>query len=479
MKRFIEGENRFQATLFPESLDEYIAEDNPVRVIDAFVNALDLKALGFERAEPSATGRPAYEPGVMLKIYVYGYMNRLKTTRVLEQETHRNVDLIWLTGRLMPDHKTIGEFRRKNRKAIRRVCSEFVGICRELKLFSRVIVAIDGSKFKGVNSRDKNFTRKSIKRRQQRLEQHINRYLAILDEADKREPEERKYTAEELQEKIASMKAEMVRLKQIEAEVQAHPDKQVSLTDPDSRSMAKAGGGSEVGYNVQAAVDTKHHLIVAHEVTNAPTDRGQLSSMGKQAKDALQRKQLTVLADEGFYDGAEILACQKAGIRALIPKSDSSKSKAQGRFGKSDFVYDAKRDEYICPARERLTFRFKTHDRGKTRRVYMRYGCADCALRAKCTTTDNAKRIKRWEHEHVHEATARALAKQPDAMKLRKQTVEHPFGTIKSWMGATHFVMKRLPNVQAEMSLYVLGYNLKRMIKLFGVPGLIAKIQAA
>lgn len=479
MKRFIEGENRFQATLFPESLEDYIAEDNPVRVIDAFVNALDLKALGFERAEPSVTGRPAYDPAVMLKIYVYGYMNRLKTTRVLEQETHRNVDLIWLTGRLMPDHKTIGEFRRKNRKAIRRVCAEFVGICRQLKLFSRVIVAIDGSKFKGVNSRDKNFTRKSIKRRQQRLEQHINRYLTILDEADKHEPEERKYTAEELQDKIASMKEEMARLKQIEAEVQAHPDKQVSLTDPDSRSMAKAGGGSEVGYNVQAAVDTKHHLIVAHEVTNAPTDRNLLSSMGKQAKDALQRKQLTVLADEGFYDGAEILACQKANIRALVPKSDSSKSKAQGRFGKSDFVYDARRDEYVCPAGERLTLRFKTHDRGKTRMVYMRYGCSGCALRAKCTTTDNAKRIKRWEHEHVHEAAARALAKQPDAMKLRKQTVEHPFGTIKSWMGATHFVMKRLPNVQAEMSLYVLGYNLKRMIKLFGVPRLIAAIQAA
>jgi hypothetical protein len=261
--------------------------------------------------------------------------------------------------------------------------------------------------------------------------------------------------------------------------VEAHPDKQVSLTDPDSRSMAKAGGGSEVGYNVQAAVDAKHHLIVAHEVTNAPTDRGQLSSMGKRAKDAMQRKQLTVLADEGFYDGDEILACKKARIRVLIPKSDTSKSKAQGRFGKSDFVYDAKRDEYICPAKQRLTYRFDTHDRGKTRRVYMRYGCSGCALRAKCTTSDNSKRIKRWEHEHVLEATAAALATKPDAMTIRKQTVEHPFGTIKSWMGATHFVTKRLPNVQAEISLYVLGYNLKRMIKLFGVPRLIAEIQAA
>ena len=479
MKRFIEGENRFQATLFPESLEDYIAEDNPVRVIDAFVNALDLRELGFERAEPSATGRPAYEPAVMLKIYVYGYMNRLKTTRVLEQETHRNVDLIWLTGRLMPDHKTIGEFRRKNRKAIRRVCAEFVGICRELKLFSGVIVAIDGSKFKGVNSRDKNFTRKSIKRRKKRLEEHINRYLRILDEADKREPPQRKYTAEELAQKIASMKEEMKRLNEIEAEVEANPDKQVSLTDPDSRSMAKAGGGSEVGYNVQAAVDTEHHLIVAHEVTNAPTDRSLLSPMGKQAKDAMQRKQLTVLADGGFYDGDEILACKQANIRALVPKSETSSSKAAGRYGKSDFIYDAKRDVYICPADQLLTYRFDSKERGKVLRVYMKFRCSACPLKAKCTTAKHSKRIKRWEHEHVLEAAAAELAKQPDAMTIRKQTVEHPFGTIKSWMGATHFVTKRLPNVQAEMSLYVLGYNLKRMIKLFGVPRLIEQIQAA
>lgn len=240
MKRFIEGGNRFQATLFPESLDDYIAEDNPVRAIDAFVDGLDLRALGFERAEPAATGRPAYEPAVLLKIYVYGYMNRLNSTRVLEQETHRNVDLIWLTRRLMPDHKTIGEFRRKNRKAIRRVCVKFVEICRKLELFSGVIVAIDGSKFKGVNSRDKNFTRKSIKRRKQHLQEHIERYFRVLDAADRREAAFPKYTAEELKAKIASMQEQMRRLAVIEAEVEAHPDKQVSRTDPDSRSMTNS-----------------------------------------------------------------------------------------------------------------------------------------------------------------------------------------------------------------------------------------------
>ena len=491
MKRFIEGENRFQSTLFPESLEDYIADDNPVRVIDAFVDRLDLKQLGFERAQPSATGRPAYEPAMMLKIYVYGYLNRLNTTRVLEQETHRNVDLIWLTGRLMPDHKTIGEFRRKNRKAIRRVCAEFVGICRRLKLFESVIVAIDGSKFKAVNSRDKNFTRKSIKRRMKRLQEHIDRYLTILDEADKRVPEDHKYTAEELAEKIASMKQQMGRLQVIEEQVQAHPDKQVSLTDPDARSMAKAGGGSQVGYNVQTAVDSENHLIVAHEVTNATTDRKQLVSMATKARAALgeetatetieegePQEELTVVADAGYYKGEEIVECYEAGIKALVPKVDTSGSKAKGRYSKADFRYDSERNEYVCPARQRLTYRFDSVEHGMKLWVYMTYQCSSCPLQAKCTTS-NAKRIKRWEKEHVLEAAAADLKKRPDAMRMRKKIVEHPYGTIKHGMGATHFVMKRLPNVRAEMSLHVLAYNLRRVINILGVPKLIAELQVA
>jgi len=491
MKRYIEGENRFQSTLFPESLEDYIAADNPVRVIDAFVNGLDLKRLGFDRAEPSTTGRPAYEPAVMLKIYVYGYLNRLTTTRVLEQETHRNVDLIWLTGRLMPDHKTIGEFRRNNRKAIRRVCADFVGICRDLKLFEQVIVAIDGSKFKAVNSRDKNFTRKSIKRRMKRLQEHIDRYLTILDEADKRAPEEHKYTAEELAEKIASMKQQMGRLQVIEEQVQAHPDKQVSLTDPDARSMAKAGGGSTVGYNVQTAVDSESHLIVAHEVTNATTDRSQLASMAAKAKAALSeetaeeateegeaRDELTVVADAGYYKGEEIVECYEAGIKALVPKVDTSGAKAKGRYSKADFRYDAERNEYVCPAGQQLTYRFDSVEHDQRLWVYMTYQCSSCPLQAKCTTS-NAKRIKRWEKEHILEAAEAELKKQPNAMRQRKKLVEHPYGTIKHCMGATHFVMKRLPNVRAEMSLHVLAYNLRRVINILGVPKLIAELQAA
>ena len=478
MKRFIEGENRSQSTLFPESLDDYIAEDNAVRVVDAFVNKLDLKQLGFDRAEPSATGRPGYQPATMLKIYVYGYLNRLQSSRRLERESHRNVELIWLTGRLMPDFKTIADFRKDNRQAIRRVCVEFVGVCRELKLFSATLVAIDGSKFKAVNSRDKNFTKKSVKRRLQKTQANIDRYLAKLDAVDREEPEIREVTAAQLKQKIASMEAKMEELKRHEAEVEAHPDKQVSLTDPDARSMMKAGGGSTVSYNVQTAVDSKHHLIAAHEVTDAPSDRRQLASMAKQARTALDAENLTVIADPGYYKGEEIVECYDAGITALVPKTDTTNRKAKGQYTKADFTYDAESNEYVCPAGERLTYRFDSVESGKTLWVYMTNECSSCPLQSKCTTS-SAKRIKRWEHEHRLETAEVELKKNPDAMRQRKRLVEHPYGTIKHWMGSTHFLMKRLPNVQAEMSLHVLTYNLRRAINILGVPKILEQLQAS
>jgi transposase len=478
MKRFIEGENRSQSTLFPESLDDYIAPDNAVRVVDAFVNKLDLKELGFDRAEPSTTGRPGYQPATMLKIYVYGYLNRLQSSRRLERESHRNVELIWLTGRLMPDFKTIADFRKDNRKAIRRVCTEFVGVCRELELFSATLVAIDGSKFKAVNSRDKNFTRKSVKRRLQKTQANIDRYLAKLDAVDREEPEIREVTAAELQQKIASMEAKMEELKVHEAEVEEHPDHQVSLTDPDARSMMKAGGGSTVSYNVQTAVDSKHHLIAAHEVTNAAIDRNQLSSMAGKARSALDAETLTVIADPGYYKGEEIVACYDAGITALVPKTDTSSSKAHGRYSKADFRYDAEQNEYICPAGQRLTYRFDSVEDGKRLWVYMTYQCSTCPLQSKCTT-GTAKRLKRWEKEHILDAADALLKKNPDAMRQRKRLVEHPYGTIKHWMGSTHFLMKRLPNVQTEMSLHVLAYNLRRAINVLGVPRIMEQLQIA
>ena len=396
----------------------------------------------------------------------------------MERESHRNVELIWLTGRLMPCFKSIAAFRKDNRQAICHVCLEFVGVCRELELFSSTLVAIDGSKFKAVNSRDKNFTRRSVKLRIKKTQANIDRYLAKLDATDKEEPEIAEVTAAELKQKIASMEVKMDELKSYEAEVEAHPDQQVSVTDPDSRSMKKAGGGSTVGYNVQTAVDSKHHLIAAHEVTNATSDRSQLASMAGKASEALGAKDLMVLADPGYYKGEEIVDCYEAGITALVPKVDTSGKHALGQYTRSDFIYDAEEDEYVCPAKERLRYRFTTEDKGKQLRVYWTNQCGSCALKAKCTT-GKERRIKRWEKEHILEQADALLKKNPDAMRQRKRLVEHPYGTIKHWMGSTHFLMKRLPSVQAEMSLHVLAYNLRRAINVLGTEKIMEQLQAA
>ncbi len=442
MKRYVEGEDRSQSTLFPESLDDYIAEDNPVRAIDVFVDELDLAKLGFDGMQPEATGRPAYHPSALLKIYIYGYLNRIQSSRRLERETQRNVELIWLTGRLMPDFKTIADFRKDNGKAIRNVCREFIVLCRSLNLFSEAIVAIDGSKFKAVNNRDKNFTDTKLKRRMEQLEESIGRYLAELDRADREPTAVSEGQVSRLKEKITAIKAQMKRLNEIGRQMHDAPDQQISLTDPDARSMATSGSGTGiVGYNVQTAVDAKHHLIVAHEVTNLGHDRTQLSSMAKQARSATGAEELTVLADRGYFKGEEILDCEQAGITPLVPKPLTSNSKAEGRFDKRDFVYIPEDDEYRCPAGERAIKRFTTIERGMTLHKYWPSACPKCPIKARCTTSEY-RRIARWEHEAVLDAMQERLDRTPEASRLRRQTVEHPFATLKAWMGSTHFLTK-------------------------------------
>ena len=469
MTRYVEGQERSQTTLFPESLDEYIAEDNPVRVVDVFVDELDLKALGFEGAEPEATGRPAYHSATLLKIYIYGYLNRVQSSRRLERETQRNLELIWLTGRLSPDFKTTADFRKDNGPAIRRVCREFVLLCRNLNLFTEALVAIDGSKFKAVNGRDRNFTKHKLKARMQQLEESIARYLADLDRADRDPSTVTEARVEHLKEKVETVKAQMRRLKRLGKQMAQAPDEQISLTDPDARSMATSARGSGVvGYNVQSAVDAKHHLVVTHEVTNQGTDRAQLASMGKQIQEALGTDKLTALADRGYYAGPEILKCEQAGINALVPKFHTSNNLAKGQFDKRDFRYIPRRDEYRCPAGQRAIWRFKTIENGPTVHKYWSSACPRCPIKAQCTTGDY-RRITRWEHEAVLEAMQARLERMPEAARIRRQTAEHVFGTLKSWMGATHFLMKRLPNVRTEMSLHVLAYNLKRAMQIFGV----------
>ena len=480
MKRFVEGEDRSQSTLFPERLDDYVGEDNPVRVVDVFVDELDLGGLGFSRVEPLATGRPGYHPSALLKLYIYGYLNRVQSSRRLEREAGRNVEVMWLTGRLVPDHKTIANFRKDNGPAIRKVCAQFVGLCRQLNLFADASVAIDGSKFKAVNTRDKNFTRAKVKRRMDQIEESVARYLHQLDSADRQEPSlARMMTTERLNSKIETLKDEMHRLQKLEALMLATPGQQISLTDPDARSMATSGRGSGmVAYNVQSAVDTKHHLIVAHEVTNSGSDRSQLSAMAKQAKAVFKTDKLDVVADRGYFKSEEILACDRADITVTLPKPMTSGSRAKGRFTKQDFCYVAAEDVYRCPANEPLVAHSTTVERGLTLRRYWTNACQTCVLKRQCTT-GKERRITRWEHEHILEAVQQRLDEHPEKMKQRRETVEHPFGTIKSWMGYTHFQMKTLKHVGTEMAFHVLAYNLKRVINIIGIRPLIAAMQAA
>lgn len=470
MKRFIEGGDRSQVTLLPECLDDFIDEDNPVRVVDAFVEALDLRDLGFDGIEPAATGRPSYHPAVLLKIYIYGYLNRIQSSRRLERECERNLELMWLTGRLAPDFKTIADFRRESGRGIRNVCRQFVVLCRELKLFSQAVVAIDGSKFKAVNSRERNYTVGKIDRRQREIETNIQRYLDAMDTADRTMPEDWLVKKVRLGIKVDELRQKLKELRQMRKQLQATPDGQVSLTDPDARAITTHSntGTAMVGYNVQAAVDGKHHLVVAHEVTNAGHDRAQLSKMARAALEAMGKKRLKAIADRGYYSGLELKACEDDGIAAYVSKPMTSNAKAEGRYSKDDFVYVARDDEYQCPAGQRLRLHHTSVERDLRIRYYWTSECPQCPLKAKCTTGDE-RRVRRWEHEAVLEAVQRRMDKRPDTMLLRKRTIEHVFGTLKHWMGWTHFLTRGMDNVSTAISLSVLAYNLKRVISIIGI----------
>ncbi len=475
MKRFIVGEDRKQSTLFPESFDEYVAEDNSVRVVDVFVDEIDLDKMGF-KTMPAETGRPSYHPSTMLKLYIYGYLNRIQSSRRLEREAGRNIELMWLLGRLAPDFKTIADFRKDNTKAIISVCREFVLLCRKLDLFSEAFVAIDGSKFKAVNNRDLNFTRTKLKISLEVINTSIAKYLSQIESADRRDTSSAKLKKERLENKISRLKAEIQRLNTIKIVLEATPDKQISMTDPDARSMKSRGSGI-VGYNVQAAVDVKNHIILAHEVTNIGPDKGQLFNISKQAKAVIGSDNLMVVADRGYYNSKEIVACENSNITVFLPKPQTSGNQAKGLFGKRDFIYDSKRDAYTCPGDEVAIYRFSNEERGNIIRRYWSSSCVGCSLKAQCTT-GKYRRISRGENENLLEKIEERLELRSGMMKIRKSTVEHPFGTIKSWMGASHFQTKTLKNVSTEMSLHVLAYNLKRVMNIIGAASLMEAMRA-
>jgi len=477
VKRFVEGEDRRQGILLPEYLDDYVADDNPVRVIDVFVDELDLAALGFDGVVPEATGRPAYHPAVLLKIYLYGYLNQVQSSRRLEREAQRNTELMWLTGRLAPDFKTIADFRRDNGEAIQATCRSFVMLCRRLGLIGGATVAVDGSRFRAVNTRDKNYTPGAIRLRMDQVEASIARYLKMLDTADRQEDLVAEMRVDRLSNRLEALRRQMQELRAMAKAVAAAPDHQVSLTDPDARAMATNGKGTGmVGYNVQAAVDEKHHLIVAHEVTNIGHDRTQVANMARQAKEATRSDGLTVLADRGYFSGVEVVACEEAGVTPIVPKPLTYGAKADHRFGKQDFIYQPETDTYRCPAGEQLIWRFTTVEHGLTLSRYWSSNCGTCAMKVKCTPSQN-RRITRWEHEAVIEAMQRRLDEMPEAMRVRRSIVEHVFGTIKDWMGRSHFKTRRLARVGTEMSLHVLAYNMKRAIAVLGTLALIAEMR--
>jgi transposase len=477
MSRFVEGCDRRQIALLPDCLEDYVTEDNPVRVVDAFIDELDLAVLGFAGVVPEPTGRPAYHPSTLLKIYLYGYLNQVQSSRRLEREAQRNIELMWLIGKLAPDFKTIADFRRDNGEAIRAVCRQFVLLCRRVGLIGGATVAVDGSRFKAVNTRDRNYTPGAIRLRMEQVDASIARYLGMLDTADRQEDRVAELRVARLSERLEALRRQMRQLQVMEQAVADTPDHQVSLTDPDARAMATNGKGTGmVGYNVQTVVDAKHHLIIAHEVTNVGHDKHQLANMARQAKEVTGANGLTVLADRGYFSGAEVVACKTAGATPIVPKPLTSGAKADGRFGKQDFIYQPETDTYRCPAGEQLIWRYNTVEHGLTLSRYWSSNCGTCPIKARCTPSKQ-RRVTRWEHEAVIEAMQQRLDAMPDAMRVRRSIVEHVFGTIKDWMGRDHFRTRRLANVRTEMSLHVLAYNLKRAVAVLGTPALMAAMR--
>ena len=468
------GVDRSQTLLFPERLEDYIAPENPVRFLDAFVSRLDLKSLGFTKAQCADTGRPAYAPAILLKLYLYGYLHRVRTSRLLEAECHRNVEVIWLIGKQAPDHKTIADFRKDNLKPFQAVHRQFRLLCHKLDLFGAQLAGLDGTKLAAVNSKDANFNEKKLRELIQRADTQLAGYLAALDAADAAEPAQPPLSRADLEAKIAALQDK----RDWHAEMLAQLDgdqTQISVTDPDARRM-RTSQGSVVGYNAQAVVDHKNKLIVADDVTNEETDLQQLSGMAKEAKANLKADKLEVVADKGYCTTAQVVQCQEHQITPYVPKADTSANTARGLFGKSRFIYDPQKDAYVCPAGSALTYRFSTDEKGRQLRYYRASDCKHCALRKPCTRNKANRTITREQDEALMEAMAARVKAHPQILKLRKQLCEHPFGTIKRFFGYTHFLLKGLVKVRAEWSLITLAYNFKRLLKLVNFDTLMAAV---
>lgn len=474
MSFHISGDDRQQAWLLPASIQDYVSDDNPVRVIDAFIEELDLRSLGIQ-VQPAATGRPSYAPASLLKLFVYGYLNRVRSSRELERLTHRNLEVIWLLQGLRPDHKTLSEFRRRNKVAFKPMLRQFNLLCRELKLFGAELAAIDGSVFKAVNSRGNNFTLEKLESLIKATQAGIERYLTDLERSDQEAEAsalaggKKVATARELKEKIEQLRATRERHESMLRELQEKGEKQASLIDAEARLMKKSTSkDSQVGYNVQNVVDAAHHLIVEVEATTQCNDFGQLNTMAQQAKKQLGVEQLTVVADGGYYALADLKAAEEQGIKVHVPGQRDTMEKA-GLFARREFRYDETRDEYECPSKARLTRHSDNQYRGQVLQVYYNTAaCAGCTLRSQCTT-GRYRKINHGEgHPQVQERIRERMERQPEVYAQRKSLVEHPFGTIKFWWGQAAFLTKGRESVNAEIALSALAYNLRRALNVLG-----------
>lgn len=472
------GENRQQISLLPDALDDYVGQDSLVRFVDQFVESLDLKVLGFTRTVLAETGCPPYPPACLLKLYLYGYLHQHRSSRQLARQCRCNIELIWLLEKLTPEHKTIADFRKDNGEAIRGVVREFRSFCRALGLFGQQMVAIDGSFFKASNSKDQVLSQKKLEQEERRIERQVEKYLEDMDRLDAEESDEIELTAEELQEKIRLMKERLKKKQEQRESLSEAGEEYRCLSDSDARMLRK-GGPTVIGYNVQIAVDDKHHLIASHDVTDEGNDARQLSRMAKQARDNMGAGAIEAVADSGYHSRAELKACADDKITAYVSFKDTSSSKFQGRYGKQDFIYDEAADCYHCPAGE--TLKRVGKGKSKTGLVLHRYrasGCGACAIRNQCIKPETRhKQINRWEHEQLVDENAARLVANPTMMSRRKGLAEHPFGTFKRWAGNEHFLMRGKHKVGTEMSLAVLCYNIKRAIQVLGVETMIQALE--
>ncbi|HXO00776.1 MAG TPA: IS1182 family transposase [Stellaceae bacterium] len=473
----IAGIGRDQLLLLPEAVDDYVEVDNPVRFIDVFVDGLDLAAAGFGRVEAKATGRPGYAPGDLLKLYIYGYLNRVRSSRRLEREGQRNIEVIWLVRGLKPDFKTIADFRRDNRAAFRGVFRQFVLLCRRLDLYGRELLAVDGTRIKAVNNKDRNFTRSSLRAFIHAADERLEDFLKRLDEGDVADgATSGGARTKNLAEKIAALSEKRGRHQAMLAQLERTGEDQISLTDPDSRAMA-AHTKVAVGYNIQVAVDAKHKLIVEQAVTNQVVDMGLLTQTAEPARQVLGVETIDVVADRGYFKIEDVEACERVGCIPHVPRPQRGSSVREGFFRKDEFRYDAGLDAYVCPAGKLLTPIRRGRMRDLDRTDYGNpKACRACQLRPRCT--NDARSVFRLENEDVLDRMAERLKARPAVLDRRREVVEHPFGSIKQWMYQGAFLMRGLANVRAEFSLTALAYNLRRALNILGVEAMTTAVAA-